>query len=303
MPVSDQGPAPESKAQVEIAWAGQALAVELDGEPFTSFHARLPGTPYLYPLLAPGGLAVTRGFPMDLQDGAPREGESSDHPHHTSLWLAHGDVNGHDFWHGGDTRITTTSLVHAGDRIESTHAWLAGEEVIATEWRMLTFGGDESGRWIDVDVRLVPDAGRLIFGDTKEGTFALRLAPTLRVDGPVAAGSLLDSEGRQDGAVWGQRARWVAALGPVPGGEVTVAIFDAPTNPRHPTSWHARKYGLLAANPFGLHDFEGAPEGAGDLVVEYGLVLRYRVWLSAGRAESAAIEAAWERYAGPASRP
>ncbi|MDF1799670.1 MAG: PmoA family protein [Planctomycetota bacterium] len=297
-PVTDLGPPPAAQAAVvEIAWVGSDLAVELDGQPFTRFHPEGPAAPHLHPLLAPGGLAVTRGFPMELVDGAPREGESSDHPHHRSLWLAHGDLNGHDFWHGGDTRIELTSIGHFGDQIESAHAWLAEGVAIAAEQRTLTFGAGALARWIDVVVRLTPEGVPLTFGDTKEGTFALRLAPTLRVVGPIAAGRLLDSEGREDGAIWGQRARWVAALGPVPGGEVTVAVFDAPSNPRHPTTWHAREYGLLAANPFGLAAFEGAPAGAGAVVVEDELTLRYRVWLTAHQAEPEELEAAWQAYA------
>jgi hypothetical protein len=161
----------------------------------------------------------------------------------------------------------------------------------------MRFDVDELGRSIDFDIVLTPNGHPVTFGDTKEGTFAIRLASTLRVEGDVAEGTLLDSEGRANGAVWGKRARWVAANGPVQGEVVTVAILDHPENLRHPTWWHARKYGLVAANPFGVHDFEGQAEGAGDFVAEGPVRFRYRVLLRRGAATQAELDRAWRVYA------
>jgi hypothetical protein len=283
---------------IALTHDGERVRVEVHGEPFAEFRTSGSSKPFLYPLYAPGAIPVTRGYPID--GGEERPGEASDHPHHVSLWFAHGDVSGHDFWHGAPKGafVRTRAVQLDGARILSEHDWDAGERTWARERRTMTFAASADARWIDFDVTLDTLGDRVTFGDTKEGTFALRLAPTLRVEGAVAAGSLLDSEGRVDGEVWGQRARWVAARGPAEGGAVTVAIFDHPANPRHPTWWHARKYGLLAANPFGRHDFEGAPEGAGDLVVEGELRLRYRVWLAAGSKSANELAAAWSAYAG-----
>ena len=126
----------------------------------------------------------------------------------------------------------------------------------------------------------------MTFGDTKEGTFALRTAPTLRVEGEVAAGALRNSEGDVDGGCWGKRARWLSCSGPVGDGSerVSVILFDHPDNPRHPTWWHARSYGLLAANPFGVHDFEREPAGTGDLTIGEGesVTFRYRLQVRRG---------------------
>ena len=139
----------------------------------------------------------------------------------------------------------------------------------------------------------------MVFGDTKEGSFALRLAPTLRLQGKVAAGSAVNSAGQEDGAVWGKRAAWVAYNGPVGDEEFTVAIFDHPNNLRHPTWWHARNYGLFAANPFGIHDFDGEPAGTGDYELAPGeeLVLRYSVLLLRGERTPAQLAALWDSYA------
>ena len=278
-------PRPDIEQRPDVA------IVRVDGELFAEFHSGPGHKPMLHPLLAPGGAAVTRA-------PEPIDGEPQDHPHHTSQWFAHGDVDGRDFWHGenGAARIETSGLVVSGSAISSEHAWLADGERLLLERRTTTFGADATARWIDFDIALEPRPGGVTLGDTKEGTFALRLAESLRVEGPQAAGSLLDSERRADGAVWGQRARWVAARGPIDGAPVSVAIFEHPENLRHPTWWHARTYGLLAANPFGRHDFEGAAEGAGDLRLKGPLRLRYRIWLARGEATYDQIDVAWAEY-------
>ena len=98
----------------------------------------------------------------------------------------------------------------------------------------------------------------MVLGDTKEGTFAIRVAESIRVMQPKnqpGQGHMVSSTGEKDGAVRGKRADWVDYSGPIGGKTLGIAIFDNPANPRHPTWWHARDYGLFAANPFGLHDF------------------------------------------------
>ena len=71
-------------------------------------------------------------------------------------------------------------------------------------------------------------------------------------------GRMVNAEGKEtEKNVWGKQSPWVDYYGPVAGKTVGVAIFDNPGNPRHPTYWHSRAYGLFAANPFGLHDFTG----------------------------------------------
>ena len=105
---------------------------------------------------------------------------------------------------------------------------------------------------------------------------AIRLAPTMRVKGEVAQGQILSSEGLRDGDTWGKRAAWVDYWGPVDNQTVGVAIFDHPENPRHPTWWHVRTYGLFAANPFGIHDFEKKADGTGDYRVPAGESVRFR---------------------------
>ena len=112
------------------------------------------------------------------------------------------------------------------------------------------------------------------------------------------------STGARDGETWGKRAAWCDYFGPVEGKTVGIAIFDHPQNPQHPTWWHVRDYGLFAANPFGVHDFEKKPAGSGNLTIPAGqsVTFRYRVLLHEGDDRQAEIARRYQEYAG-AVRP
>lgn len=287
-----------------LLWAAPVSAqinVEQGGEPFATVVTSGAQFPYVYPLYGPGGVRMTRGFPMEHFAG-----EAKDHPHHRSMWFTHGNVNGVDFWHAGGEhsgRILTQAQsldVRGEARIVSLSLrWVTDEQVrLIDEERTYTFTGNKLDRSIDVDIRLRA-ATDVVFGDTKEGSFALRLHPALRLDGEIAAGSAQNSNGDKGGGIWGKRARWVHYSGPIDGKPVGVTVYDHPKNLRHPTWWHARTYGLFAANPFGQHDFERKPAGTGDLKLARGetLRLRYRVVLHAGRRTRAQLDAGFVGFA------
>lgn len=291
---------------VTLAAGADGAVVAVGGDTFLAMLESRFGRPIVWPLRAPGGVPVTRSWPMAEEPDAER-----DHPHQKSSWFAHGDVNGVDFWTEGeragrvelDGRPRST-LDEAGHvQVMSRHRWVdADGRIICRDERTLhAYVETESERVLDLAVTLqaLPDEP-LRLGDTKEGTMALRLHPSLRLEGKVATGRYLDSEGRKDREVWGQRARWVACGGTVDGHRVGVVLMDHPRNLRHPTWWHARPYGLLAANPFGAHDFAGARKGSGDHEVAAGgeLPLRYRIWLFAGELDATRIEAVWHEFAG-----
>src|SRR5262245_32101858 len=287
-------------APVAVRLDGTTAIVTLHGAPFATVQAGAEPRPFVFPLLGPGGVQITRSFPM-----AEVAGEATDHPHHQSLWFAHGSVDGFDFWQGTahKERIAlatppTAGVTAAGARVACSYRWLADDALVCTEDRELVFGGQDDARTIDVSVALRPAGKPLVFGDTKEGTFALRVHQALCVEGTGAAGHLTNSEGHRDGDVWGKRARWIDDAGVVDGRAVGIAIFDHPQNHGHPTWWHARTYGLLAANPFGVHDFEGAPRGTGALTVQPGgeLRLRYRVLLHGAGWDRARLDAAWRAW-------
>jgi hypothetical protein len=158
---------------------------------------------------------------------------------------------------------------------------------------------DEHQRMFDFEITLRPSDGDLTFGDTKEGTMAVRLAETMRLQGKVGHGHIVNSEGIRDDQTWGKKADWCDYYGPVEGKIVGMAIFDHPENPRHPTWWHVRDYGLFAANPFGKHDFEKLPDKtAGNLVVPAGktITFRYRFYLHEGDAEQGGVAEKYREY-------
>jgi len=292
---------------VAVTKTDSIVRVEVGGALLTEYRWTDAERPYFWPLLGPGGREMTRAFPMKAD--APNE--EHDHPHHRSLWFAHGSVNGLDFWQGGPSgpRIALTAIADVASGAESggftaRHEWRAPDgRVVMTDERVFrAFAGAGPDRLFEWAITLRASHGDVVLGDTKEGTMALRLAETLRLVGPVAAGRAVNARGVSGADVWGKRAEWVDYSGPVGGAPVGVALFDYPSNPRHPTTWHARDYGLVAANPFGLHDFEKSPPGTGDMKMKAGEEARfvYGFWLHEGAPDAARIDSAYRAWAAKA---
>jgi hypothetical protein len=246
---------------------------------------------------------MTRNWPLK-----PSNDEEQDHPHHRSFWFAHGSVNKNDFWDQGnksghvvhDAFIELKSGRRSGT-IKTRNKWLAADgTLVCTDVRTMRFyiTGSEKERLFDFDITLQAPDKDLVFGDTKEGTMAMRLAQTMRLKEP-GHGHIVNSEGARDGATWGKRAEWCDYYGPVGGKIVGVAMFDHPKNPRHPTWWHVRDYGLFAANPFGRHDFEALPDKtAGNLTVlaHTSITFRYRFFLHEGDEKEAKVADKYTQY-------
>jgi hypothetical protein len=299
-----------------------SVDVFIDGKPFTNYYfgPKSP-KPYMSPLRSAQGTIVTRGFPM--RTDIP--GERHDHPHHRALFFAHGDINGIDFW--GEGKANKASQTANGvyyptagelptgrtvfrklDEVESHGARgtlkaefdLVGPDgkAIGSESQEYSFRGDATSRIVDCTFTLTADKGvPMKMVDTKEGTFAIRVVNGLTKPGL----KMLDSEGRVGVEnIWGKRANWVDYDGEVDGESLGIAIFDNPSNFRHPTYWHARDYGLFAANPFGLHDFYHDPKRDGSYTIAEGksLTLRYRVYIHHGDAAQARVAAMYNAYAG-----
>lgn len=301
----ERSPGTAEGAEVQIREADGKLRIEVGGELFTEYHFRDVPRPFFYPVLGPGGLPMTRHWPIKE---APDE--ERDHMHHRSLWFTHGDINGEDFWsespragkvvHERFLRIESGA---ARGVIVSANRYVARDgRVVCTDERLFRVHGRSDERLFDFEVTLRAAEAEVTFGDTKEGSMAIRLAETMRLKGPKGKpgqGRIVNSEGLRDGATWGKRARWVDYFGPVQGQIVGVAIFDHPSNPRHPTWWHVRDYGLFAANPFGVHDFEKQPPGTGKLVIPAGqsVTFRYRFYLHRGDEQQARVAKRYAEYA------
>jgi hypothetical protein len=290
------------------------VRVEVNGALFTEYFYHDVPRPYCYPLIGPGSLPMTRSWPMEN-----KEGEEHDHKHHRSFWFAHGLVNGQDLWSeepkSGRTRHEGFVRLASGTRagiIESTNTWIAGDgKPLCGDVRKLTVYATAPERVFDFEITLYASQGDVTFGDTKEGTMALRLAESMRLThkgNKPGKGRIVTSEGVLDGKTWGTRADWVDYHGPVDNQEVGAAIFDHPKNLRHPTWWHVRDYGLFAANPFGIHDFEKKPAGTGDFLLAAGrsVTFRYRFVLHEGDEKAGRIAEQYKRFAadeGPLGAP
>ena len=295
-------------AAVSVKKHGDTVRVTIDGKLFTEYHYKNVSRPVLYPIIGPTGDGVTRNYPM--KDVA---GEARDHVHHRSLYFAHGDVNGIDFWaetvHRGKTPGLTvhekfvelksgkTGVLKAQNKLMAPD----GKQV-ATETFTIRFSSAGDHRFIDFDVDIKASHGKVVMGDTKEGCMAIRLASTMRVravDKSPGQGQIVTSAGVTGKEAWGKKAAWVDYYGPVKGKTVGVAIFDHPSNLRHPTWWHVRDYGLFAANPFGKRYFENLKDtSAGNYTIPAGKSLsqKYRFYFHKGDTKQAAVAAQFKNW-------
>jgi hypothetical protein len=301
-------------AGVDVKTLEDRVRIEIDGKLFTEYrHAGGPHV-YYWPVIGPGGAKMTRAWPMEEVPG-----EEHDHIHHRSLWFSHGLVNGVDFWAEagkGTPKHPIGEIVH--DKIveakggaeagvlSAAQRWVApdGSVPITSVQTLRVYARPENERLFDFEVTLKAGDKDVVFGDTKEGTAAIRIAESMRLKGPKStpgAGKIINSEGHTDGKAWGQRAKWVDMSGPIDAKTLGIAMMDHPKNPRHPTRWHARDYGLFAANPFCEADMDkNQPKGAGDYALKAGqsVTFRYRILIHEGDATAAKVADRYAEYAG-----
>ena len=284
--------------QVDVKQAPEQIAVQIDGKPFTVFYigGKDLNRPYLHPLRSASGKIVNRSFPAGQLPG-----ETTDHPHHAGLFYGHGDVNGYNYWAIqnvptapskadatlGRIVLKNVAAVKSGKEsgtVDVVLTWLKPDgKPLLTETRRMTFYAHPELRIIDFDFDFTA-IDKVVFRDTKEGTFAMRMATALEEPAAKAkpgdlarTGKLLNAQGGEGEAnVWGKRSEWVDYSGVLDGEKVGVVMMDHPGNPRHPTYWHSRGYGLHSINPFGLHDFLNDPKQDGSLTVEPGSHVRFR---------------------------
>ncbi|MGV3483484.1 MAG: PmoA family protein [Planctomycetaceae bacterium] len=268
------------------------------------YEFRSGGKPIVYPLNGPGGVSMTRDFPIKPAG----EGNSKDHVHQRSLWMTHGEVNGIDFWMEGEKagriqhdRVVSQDVAQRQAKLVTTAKWVTPEDqVVLHESRTMTVAGDDALRTIEFAIDLTAVDQPVHFGDTKEGSFGVRVADSMTVD-KKQGGTIVNEHGEKDGEAWGKRARWVDYSGPVDGKTVGLTILEHPSSFGHPCRWHVRTYGLFAANPFGEHHFTGGkPTEGHTLAPGKTLHLQYLVLLHPGQADTEVIEAQWKQFAGQA---
>jgi hypothetical protein len=298
-------------AEISLEEHDKQIDVLIDGKLFTTYLHDGYRKPILYPIIGPNEIPITRNWPMK-KDVA---GEAHDHPHQKSMWFTHSPVNGVNFWTESDKTgtIVQTKLVRAecgkekeSAVIETENDWQDPQgKVLLSDNRKITFSLVPGGRAIDWRIELKATHGPVTFGDSKEGGMGIRTRPELQLKNfpkqgvTNANGHAVNSEGANDGDIWGKRANWVDYWAEIDGKTIGVAIFDHPDNLRHPTWWHARDYGLISANPFGIHDFEKKkPDDLGNYTIPDGksLTLRYRFIFHEGNPETAKIAELFKEY-------
>lgn len=310
--------------------AERRVDVLVDGKPFTSYiYPTTLKKPTLFPLRTASGTVVTRGFPLE-----PRARERVDHPHHAGLWFNHGDVNGLDFWNNSDAIKASNApkmgtILHRAVRkaqsgegkgaLEVSMDWVDHQgKVLLREDTRFVFRAGAGERSIDRITTLTARDQPVIFRDNKEGVLGMRVArglehpadkPEVFTDGGGKAtevavldnegvtGKYRSSEGLEGDAVWGTRGRWTALSGVVDGEAVTLAILDHPRNPGFPTYWHARGYGLFAANPLGHKVFSNGKEELNfRLYAGKSTTFRHRILILSGNATPEQIEQHYARF-------
>jgi len=305
--------------------------VTIDGKPFTSYiYERSQKKPSLYPLRTASGKVITRGYPLD-----PRPGERTDHPHHVGLWFNYGSVNGLDFWNNSDAipaaRADEMGTIVHKRVIEAMSGKDKGELNVEMDWvdskgtlllkenTHFVFQGDAKSRVIDRITRLTALKEPVVLGDNKEGVLGMRMArsleqPSTQADFFVDAsgkpgttktvntegvtGNYIGSDGKTGDKVWGTRGPWTMLQGKVDSEPVTVAILDHPENPGFPTYWHARGYGLFAANNLGQKVFDDTqPEAKRTIAPNQSMTFRHRILILNGTADAAQIAAEHRKFA------
>ena len=289
-------------AQVKITPGSEKIAIEIDGKPFSDFYIAGAAVtkPYLHPLRAPSGTYITRMWPME--DVAEEQGTKKDHQHQRGLWFAHEKVNGLDFWNNEASyttpdrgKIVLKKMSKVGKREEPG--------IDRRDLRLDRPGGRRPAHRGACDDVLCaagrPDVRSRHHADAGEGgdlrrcqgwRVRIRMRPLLQEQG--GSGHIVNADGQAgEKAAWGKPSNWCDYSGEIKGEKVGVAVMDHPENPRHPVRWHARGYGLFAANPFGVSVFTGDKSAKADLTAEPGkkLRFRYRVVIHSGDAQSANI--------------
>lgn len=325
------GAEPKKGITVTPNEAARRVDVLVDGQPFTSYiWTDALKVPTLWPIRTASGTPITRGFPLE-----PRPLERVDHPHHAGFWLNYGDVNGVDFWNNSTAvaaaRQATMGTVLHRRIVKATSGTERGELEVETDWIMpdgstvvkekatFTFRAGPGLRVIDRVSTLAATDKVVTFKDDKEGMLGLRVRKELEqpskdsvlhtdangeagtqksVDNTGVTGEYRSSEGKVGDAAWGTRGRWMMLTGKLNQEDITVAILDNPKNVGFPTYWHARGYGLFAANPLGQAAFSAGKDKLNfALQPKESTTFRYRLVILNTPTTPEQIEAQYAKFA------
>lgn len=296
--------------------AEKKVEVWIGGKFFTAYiYPENIAKPVLYPLKTSSGKVLTRGFPLDTIPG-----ERVDHPHHVGVWMNYGNVNGLDFWNNSyaipkEKRHQYGSIFHKevvqaqggedSGSLEVLNEWKTPDGIVLLEEDTKFIFSELGDSWIiDRITTLTALDQEVSFKDNKEGMFAVRVARELELpsespaiftdahgnptetkvlDNTGVNGNYLSSEGIEGMDVWGTRARWMELYSTMQGENVALVIFDHPDNVGYPTYWHARGYGLFAANPLGQSVFTNGEQQLNfKLAPHESVTFKYRLLVHSG---------------------
>jgi hypothetical protein len=304
--------------------------VMIDGKLFTAYiYPETIKKPVLWPVISPAGNTITRSYPL-----VKVPGERVDHPHHIGIWFNYGDVNGLDFWNNSDAIPAAnapkygTILHKSVDKIKQGKK--GAELSVSADWvdiqnkklldekTTFRFSATPMCRIIDRTTTLKAVNGDVKMKDNKEGVYAIRVATELelptkgaiemtdahgnvtKVEKPDLSkvkGHYLSSEGITDEKVWGTRGRWMQLSSELNGEKVSVIMIDHPDNPGYPTYWHARGYGLFAANTLGQSALSNGKDALNfTLPNGKSVTFRYRLVVFSGDLPAAMIEEMAKQY-------
>ncbi|WP_162656741.1 DUF6807 domain-containing protein [Tuwongella immobilis] len=305
--------------KVEITFQNHQLSFKADGKLVTTYHAGPQvAKPYFWPILTPKGVPVTRAWPMEKG----MKGETTDHVHQKSAWFCHGDViaegissgkkiphvEGIDFWsetpgHGKIVcvEIQSPTVKDNHGTVVTKNVWKTADGTpIMSELRTIHFQALDQGSLLIMESTLTADVTNITFGDTKEGAFGVRVSDAIAVK--PGGGQFTNSLGNTgEASIWGKSASWCDYVGKVNNQTAGIAVLDHPKNP-HPAYWHARGYGLMAANPFG-REKSGFPgqKGKKDLVKlakGQSLTVRYGIYAHDGDTNAAKVNEVYTQFSG-----
>ncbi|MBI1928546.1 PmoA family protein [Candidatus Poribacteria bacterium] len=291
----------EGKSGVKLNHQENAIDVTIEGRAFTTFrYGKDQFRPYFFPVLGPEGRPVTRG---EISEA------SKDHVHHRSLYVAYGEVNDVDVWSEGKNagRVAHRSFTQVSGgavvgRIYTQNDWVSptGDKLMSDRQNFCIYCAPEDASIIDLDLTFIASAGDVHLGDTKEGgIISIRVNPAMN----ASAGGKIENAygGINESETWGKRAHWCDYSGVVEGTHVGIAVYDHIANPRYPTYWHVRNYGLMTTNIFGAGTFEGeqSKEGAYTLKSGEEMNFRFRVYIHAGDASTGRVAQKYHDFINP----
>ena len=303
----------EEKKQLDLLWNDKLLTS------YCFYDSIMK--PVLFPVNTLDGITITMGFPL-----YPRSGDRTDHPHHIGIWMNYESVNGLDFWNNSTAISYDKRNLYGTIRNEEITNKITGKKMASfiaeANWQRpdgyillkqkttYRFTVQEDQLYIDLISTLTATDLAVTFKDAKDGFFAIRVARELempsqqadvfvdalgnktkvpKINNEGVSGMYTGSTGLKGDSVWSSKGPWTILTGKKEGKDISIGIIDYPKNIGYPTYWHARGYGLFAANPLGRKVFSNGKEELNFILSpNMSTTFKYRMVIVSGKIIAAA---------------